>query len=111
MKQLRDRLFPVVEAIQQRFDRVDFCGYIKSAGDPEAAKCRLYSSMISVHSVTWSTSGGCKTGVTCLWMHMQGEPRTMQHSHPHYQNVVREVYAYLEAQVARCVAAGIEKIT
>lgn len=41
-------------------------------------------------------------------MHMQGEPRTMQQA-PHYQNVVREVYTYLEAQVARCVAAGIEK--
>ena len=37
-----------------------------------------------------------------------GEPRTMQQA-PHYQNVVREVYTYLEAQVARCVAAGIEK--
>ena len=49
-----------------------------------------------------------QSGLPVCVMHMQGEPRTMQQA-PHYQNVVREVYTYLEAQVARCVAAGIEK--
>ena len=49
-----------------------------------------------------------QSGLPVCVMHMQGEPRTMQQA-PHYQNVVREVYAYLEEQVARCTAAGIEK--
>lgn len=41
----------------------------------------------------------------CL-MHMQGEPRTMQAA-PHYQDVVAEVGAFLDARVKTAVAAGI----
>lgn len=41
----------------------------------------------------------------CL-MHMQGEPRTMQDD-PHYDDVVGEVAAFLEARLAVAVAAGI----
>jgi dihydropteroate synthase len=41
-------------------------------------------------------------------MHMQGDPQSMQ-KNPHYQDVVREVYEYLAARIAACVAAGISK--
>jgi dihydropteroate synthase len=41
----------------------------------------------------------------CL-MHMQGQPRTMQHE-PRYTDVVAEVRAFLEQRVAACVAAGM----
>jgi dihydropteroate synthase len=41
-------------------------------------------------------------------MHMRGTPQTMQHA-PHYQNVLQEVYDYLEARIAACVIAGIKK--
>jgi dihydropteroate synthase len=41
----------------------------------------------------------------CL-MHMQRYPDTMQHA-PHYDDVVQEVGAYLDARVEACVAAGI----
>ncbi len=41
----------------------------------------------------------------CL-MHMQGEPRTMQHD-PEYRNVVEEVTGFLLDQAARCEQAGI----
>jgi len=43
----------------------------------------------------------------CL-MHMQGAPRTMQAS-PHYDDVVREVRAFLVARAAACEAAGIAR--
>jgi dihydropteroate synthase len=39
-------------------------------------------------------------------MHMQGEPKTMQH-HPRYGDVVREVRAFLAARVEAAAAAGI----
>ena len=42
----------------------------------------------------------------CL-MHMQGEPRTMQHE-PVYADVVSEVRAFLAERVAACRSAGIE---
>ena len=43
----------------------------------------------------------------CL-MHMQGQPRSMQHN-PEYQNVVREVYDFLNQRVAACELAGISR--
>jgi dihydropteroate synthase len=46
---------------------------------------------------------GC---AVCL-MHMQGEPRTMQHE-PVYADVVAEVRAFLAERLAACRAAGIE---
>jgi len=41
----------------------------------------------------------------CL-MHMQGEPRTMQHE-PRYDDVVKDVGDFLRQRVDDCVAAGI----
>jgi dihydropteroate synthase len=49
-----------------------------------------------------AAESGC---AVCL-MHMQGEPRTMQHA-PRYEDVVREVRAFLSERVMACRAAGI----
>ena len=43
----------------------------------------------------------------CL-MHMQGEPRSMQH-HPVYTDVVVEVRDFLRERIETCVAAGISR--
>lgn len=46
------------------------------------------------------------SGVAVCVMHMQGEPREMQQN-PHYDNVVAEVRAMLEARIAACEQAGL----
>ncbi|MEO8134662.1 MAG: dihydropteroate synthase [Betaproteobacteria bacterium] len=46
------------------------------------------------------------SGAAACLMHMQGQPETMQRE-PHYQDVVAEVFAYLNERVAACRAAGI----
>ena len=43
----------------------------------------------------------------CL-MHMQGQPRSMQHQ-PSYQQVVQEVLAFLQQRAEVCIAAGIAR--
>lgn len=43
----------------------------------------------------------------CL-MHMQGQPRTMQHT-PSYENVVRDVKEFLKHRMDVCITAGIKK--
>ena len=43
----------------------------------------------------------------CL-MHKQGEPATMQQA-PHYDDVVREVFAFLHERIIRCEEAGIAR--
>jgi dihydropteroate synthase len=57
-------------------------------GDPELA------SVVAEHDA-----------YVCL-MHMQGEPRTMQAA-PHYDDVVSDVFAFLEERAAFAVANGI----
>ncbi len=47
-------------------------------------------------------------GVPVCLMHMQGEPRTMQHE-PRYDDVTGEVLAFLAERVAACQAAGIAR--
>ncbi|HET7307403.1 MAG TPA: dihydropteroate synthase [Gammaproteobacteria bacterium] len=49
-----------------------------------------------------------ETGLPVCIMHMQGEPRTMQ-QHPHYDDVVAEVAAFLYERATACVAAGIDR--
>ena len=48
------------------------------------------------------------TNAHIILMHMQGTPQTMQHN-PTYNNVVQDVYDYLEQRIADCTNAGIEK--
>jgi dihydropteroate synthase len=51
-------------------------------------------------------AAGAAVGV-CL-MHMQGEPRTMQHN-PHYEDVVAEVSEFLTRRRELCVGGGIAR--
>jgi dihydropteroate synthase len=48
------------------------------------------------------------SGVGVCLMHMQGEPRTMQH-HPHYQDVVAEVSQFLVLARESCITAGVAR--
>ncbi|MDY6947323.1 MAG: dihydropteroate synthase [Pseudomonadota bacterium] len=47
-----------------------------------------------------------RTDAAVCLMHMQGQPRTMQHE-PRYDDVVGEVTAFLQQRVAACLAAGM----
>jgi len=47
-----------------------------------------------------------ETGLDVVLMHAQGEPKTMQ-DNPSYDDVVLEVFDYLEARIKACEAAGI----
>jgi dihydropteroate synthase len=49
-----------------------------------------------------------ESGCAVCLMHMQGEPRTMQEA-PHYDDVVKEVKAFLGARAQACEAAGIAR--
>ena len=41
-------------------------------------------------------------------MHMQKKPETMQEE-PSYENIVREIYSYLEERIQNCIDQGINK--
>jgi dihydropteroate synthase len=49
-----------------------------------------------------------ETGLDVLLMHAQGEPKTMQ-DNPTYDDVVLEVFDYLEGRIEACERAGIPR--
>lgn len=108
-EQEAERVIPVVAAIARESDVWISVDTSKALVIREAANAGAHIlNDIRSFSEPGALQAVAQSGLPVCVMHMQGEPRTMQQA-PHYQNVVREVYTYLEAQVARCVAAGIEK--
>ena len=55
-----------------------------------------------------SLAAAADTGLSVILMHAKGEPKTM-HLDPRYDDVVLEVYDYLEGRIAAAEAAGIER--
>lgn len=53
-------------------------------------------------------SVAAKLDVPVCIMHMQGEPRSMQHQ-PAYENVVKEIKGFLNERIVACIDAGIKK--
>jgi dihydropteroate synthase len=49
-----------------------------------------------------------ETGLPIVVMHAQGDPKTMN-DNPRYDDVVLDVFDYLEGRIQACVAAGIPK--
>ena len=49
-----------------------------------------------------------ETGISVVLMHAKGEPKTMQ-DNPRYDDVVLEVFDYLEERIAAALAAGIDR--
>lgn len=108
-EQEAERVIPVVAAIARESGVWISVDTSKALVISEAANAGAHIlNDIRSFSEPGALQAAAHSGLPVCVMHMQGEPRTMQQA-PHYQNVVREVYTYLEAQVARCVAAGIEK--
>jgi dihydropteroate synthase len=104
-EQLR-RVLPVIERLRARTEAVISVDTSK----PEvmraaaAAGAGLINDVRAVRepgALEAALASGC---AVCL-MHMQGEPRTMQHD-PVYGDVVREVRAFLAERVAACRSAG-----
>lgn len=108
-EQEAERVIPVVEAIARESDVWISVDTSKALVIREAAKAGAHI-INDIRSLTepGALQAAAISGLPVCVMHMQGEPRTMQQA-PHYADVVRDVYAYLDAQVARCIAAGIEK--
>ena len=55
-----------------------------------------------------SLAAAAETGLSVILMHAKGEPKTM-HLDPRYDDVVLEVYDYLEGRIAAAEAAGIKR--
>lgn len=104
-----DRVVPVIEAICTRFDTQVSVDTSKGPVMREAV--RAGASMINdVRALRedGALQAAAATNAAVCLMHMQGQPREMQRD-PEYGDVVMDVKDFLQQQIERCVAAGIDK--
>ena len=103
------RVVPVVEAIARRFDVWISVDTSKAIVIREAAGAGMHL-INDIRSLQepGALQAAAETGLPVCLMHMQGQPKTMQHS-PKYEDVVAEVAEYFVEQIARCENAGIPK--
>jgi dihydropteroate synthase len=78
---------------------------------PEVCRAALAAGATIINDVCGLRQPGmlelaAETGAAVCVMHMQGEPRDMQHD-PHYEDVVTEVYDFLAARIEAALAAGV----
>jgi dihydropteroate synthase len=101
------RVIPVIERLRAATDAVISIdtskpAVIRAAAAAGAGLVNDVRALREPGAIEAAAASGC---AVCL-MHMQGEPRTMQHA-PRYEDVVGEVRAFLAARAAACREAGI----
>jgi len=103
------RVVPVVEAIAAELDVV--ISVDTSTPAVIAAAATAGAGLINdVRSLErpGALEAAAGSGLPVCLMHMQGQPGTMQQA-PHYDDVVADVRAYLQARAEACLAAGIAR--
>ena len=104
-----DRVIPVIEALRERTDIPISIDTSKAVVMKEAVA--VGAAMVNdVCALTQpdALETAVKCGVPVCLMHMQGTPRTMQHS-PQYLSVVDDVLAFLEQRAKECIRLGMVK--
>jgi dihydropteroate synthase len=74
-----------------------------------AAGASVWNDVTALSFSPESAAVAAELGCEVVLMHMQGDPRTMQHD-PRYGDVVDEVCAFLEARAEAAMAAGVRRI-
>jgi dihydropteroate synthase len=102
-----DRVLPVIEGLARH----------TAAISVDTLKPEVARTAITAGAAVWNDVAGLRSpqavetaarlGCPVILMHMQGEPRTMQHA-PTYADVVAEVAEFLLARREAAVAAGLD---
>ncbi|EMN7212469.1 dihydropteroate synthase [Vibrio vulnificus] len=103
------RVIPAIQAIRQKHDVWISIDTSKA----EVMKQAIEAGADLINDVRALQEPGAlavaaKAQVPICLMHMQGQPRSMQHN-PSYQDVLKEVGEFLEERVAACEEASIAK--
>jgi dihydropteroate synthase len=101
------RVVPIIAGLRSRIS-VPISIDTSKPGVMRAAVAAGASMINDVRALTQSGAleAAAESAAAVCLMHMQGEPRSMQH-HPTYANVVAEVRDYLDSRSRACVAGGI----
>lgn len=104
----KHRVLPVIEKLASRID-IPISIDTTKAGVAEAALAAGASIVNDISSMSMDPQMAdvvAKHNVPIILMHMKGTPRTMQVA-PVYDDLMGEIYGYLEKAIQRAVNAGI----
>jgi len=104
------RVLPVIEALSQSADALISVDTRKAAV-MRAAVAAGADMINDVSALTFdreAMTAAAALGVPVVLMHAQGDPRTMQDD-PTYDDVLLDVFDFLEARIEACQRAGIAK--
>ncbi len=104
-----DRVIPVIEAIHQRFD----CWVSIDTSKAQVMTAAVNAGADLINDVRAlqepdALAAAAAANVPVCLMHMQGQPRTMQHQ-PSYENLLTDVSRFLAERIQACEQAGIAK--
>jgi dihydropteroate synthase len=104
------RVLPVLEALRPRTDAPISIDTRKAEvmRRAAAAGADILNDVSAFTHDPDSLAVAAETGLPVIVMHAQGDPKTMN-DNPQYEDVVLDVFDYLESRVQACVAAGIPK--
>ncbi|WP_293479640.1 dihydropteroate synthase [Phenylobacterium sp.] len=104
------RIVPLVTALRAESDVAISVDTMKPevARAAVAAGAAMWNDVTALRHAPDSLETAAVLGCGVVLMHMQGEPRTMQHR-PRYDDVVGEVAAFLAARAEAALAAGVAR--
>ena len=103
-----DRVMPILQAVQERFDCLVSVDTSTAQVITEAATAGVnIINDVRALQREGALQAAAATGLPVCLMHMQNQPDSMQDK-PEYQNVIGEVLDFLAQRKQDCIAAGIE---
>ncbi len=109
IQQELDRVIPIIEAINQRFDTwisID-TSKAKVMEDAVKAGADLINDVRALREPN-ALEVAAKANVPICLMHMQGQPSDMQ-TNPTYEDLFTDISLFLEERITACQAVGIKK--
>lgn len=109
VEQELERVIPVINALNQNFDVLLSIDTSKARVMSEAvvAGAGLINDVRALQE-DGAMQAAAESGASVCLMHMQGQPRSMQHN-PNYQHVVNDVRDFLQQRLQACEEAGINR--
>lgn len=104
-----DRVVPVVEAISRKLGALVSVDTSSALVISESANhgAGLINDVRALQR-HGALAAAAASGLPVCLMHMQGDPGTMQQN-PNYDDVVEQVFGFLQARIAACQAEGIAR--
>jgi dihydropteroate synthase len=104
------RVLPVIEGLRAQTDKLISVDTRKAEvmRRAAAAGADILNDVSALTHDPAALETAAETGLPVMLMHAQGDPKTMN-DNPQYQDVVLDVFDFLEQRIKACVAAGIPK--